>query len=76
MVGRIPVGLLLIPTAVSLSGCLALSFGGKTVEAPPCQCTDDGRLSALESRVQSLEQRLGPTLMSPGEPVEPRTSAR
>lgn len=57
MVRPLPARLLLIPVAFSLSGCLALSFGGKSIANT---CTDEVRLLSLEARVQALEQRLEP----------------
>ena len=38
------------------TGCLALSFGGKTEVAPP---KDLDRLTRLETRIQNLEQYVG-----------------
>lgn len=43
---------------LTFSGCLALSFGGKTEYVKPeCESGLEARVSSLEMRVQSLEQQ-------------------
>lgn len=54
---------LLISTPV-YSGCLALSFGGKTEMTQP---TDVERISKLEARLQNVERLVG--IQSPPEEV-------
>lgn len=74
MVRQFFTGILFASLSCSLSGCLALSFGGKTIEAT--HCTDEARISSLEARVSSLEQRLSPNLTPAGGMIEPQIPAQ
>lgn len=53
------IALLVIVTG-TMSGCVALSFGGKHehVSPTPCEACDSPRIESLEARVKLLEERL------------------
>lgn len=66
---RYPLARLFIGTLVISSGCLALSFGGKSQQVDHIVSESPetiNRISNLEARVGALEQQQGLPLNSPG----------
>lgn len=66
--------LLIAALACPLSGCLALSFGGKSQQVDTVMTENPetkDRLGKLESRVEALEHQFMPPVVPPGAPQSP-----